>query len=232
MTVRCDLPEEFRGRGIFPPAPASGFDVVLDVAEPWGGGVFAGRVERRGRPDRRPVSLVVRCATAWMDIAPQLVGQQPDRPFLASLYDIRSRRRGIWLDDPIWVHVVELGSLREANWLPFHVQLPASLPRALEGTFCALRYQVEARRPRAVGAAVASLPVLAIERRTEPCIRVERTPIGLWRLREWQGEAEVGFETEEVAVSFEPRRLADMPLPGEDREAEILRCTGRPASPA
>jgi hypothetical protein len=78
---------------------------------------------------------------------------------------------------------------------------------------------------------VASLPLLVIERRDEPCIRIEHTPIGEWRLKEWRSELEQGFATAHVSVAFEPRRLADMPLPGEDREAELLRRTGRVASP-
>jgi hypothetical protein len=234
VTVRCDVPAGFRGRGIYPPTAARGFEVVLDVAQPQGGGVIAGRVERRGVRDERPVSVVVRCAAAWMDIAPQLVGQGRNaRSLIANMGDVRGRRRPIWIDDVIHEHAVEIGPLDEVNWRPFHIELPPHLPRAFEGTFGALRYQVEARRrrSRALGTSIASLPLLVVERRSEPCVRVERTPIGEWRLKEWRSELEEGFATTNVSVGYEARRLADMPLPGEDREAEILRRTGRVASP-
>jgi hypothetical protein len=231
VTVRCDVPAGLSGRGVFPPSAARGFEIVLDQAQPWGGGVLAGRVERRGARDARPVTLVVRTMVAWIDIAPQLVGQKLDSHWLSIIGDVRGRRRPIWLDDIQWEHRVELGPLDEVNWQSFHVQLPPWLPRAFEGTFCGYRYQLEARRPRGVGSAVAGLPLFSLEPRTEPCVRIERTPIGLWRLREWRGDHEDAFDTPSVSVAFEPRRLGDQPLPGEDREAEILRRTGRVASP-
>lgn len=231
MSVRAGIPEQFGGRGIPPPTEARGFRLSLDVAEPWGGGTIDGRVEGiQGRPpDPRPVTVSVSCIAAWIDIAPQLVGR--GRLGLSSAYELRARARPIWIDELIFRDRVEVGPLDgSANWRRFEFQLPGSAPRAFEGTMCAFRYTVEAERPRAVGRSLAAVPLILVEQRREPVMRVETTPIGTWRLFEWRSEGEGDGNAGPVTVRFEPRALADMPKAGETRDDEILRRTGRVAS--
>src|SRR5690349_19631792 len=107
---------------------------------------MSGRVERRhGRRDRRPVLVDVRCDACWLDVAPQLVGRK--RLLSWSTYgDIRNRSVPIWLEEAIFRERSEVGPLDEANWQHFEFDLPEGLPRALEGTFVAFRWRVEARR--------------------------------------------------------------------------------------
>ena len=231
MSVRAGIPEEFAGRGIPPPTEARGFRLSLDVAEPWGGGTIDGRVENiAGRAgDARPLTVSVSCCASWIDIAPQLVGRS--KLGLASAYELRARSRPIWLDEPIFRDHLEVGPLDgTANWRRFEFSLPSFLPRAFEGTMCAFRYTVEAVRPRAVGRSLSALPLILVERRSEPVVRVETTPIGTWRLFEWRSEGECDAHAGPVSVHFEPRALADMPKAGETRDDEILRRTGRVAS--
>ena len=231
MSVRTGVPEEFGGRGIPPPTEARSFRLSLDVAEPWGGGTIDGRVESiAGRPgDDRPLTVSVACAAAWVDIAPQLVGR--GRLGLASAYELRARARPIWLDEAIFEDHLEVGPLDgSVNWRRFAFTLPSLLPRAFEGTMCAFRYTVEAARPRAVGRSVSALPLVVVEQRREPVMRVETTPIGTWRLYEWQADGEADAHAGPVSVHFEPRAPADMPRAGETRDGEILRRTGRVAS--
>ncbi len=223
MAVLTDVPEELTLRGIFPPKAARGFALSLDTAEPWGGGRIEGRVERRreGR-DRRPVSAAVRCAATWLDVAPQLVGKKKLWR-LESLWDLRSRAVPIWLDEEVYVERLELGPLEDANWLQFGFALPEELPRAFEGTFASFRWRVEARRRRAVGWEEASVPLLVDEERTLPVVRVETSPLGTWRLLEWKAEAERDGAAGPCSVSYEKRRPADMPQPGETRGSELAR---------
>jgi hypothetical protein len=222
MSVLLDIPPDLGGRGIGPPSHARGLRISLDVAEPWGGGSFVGRVEAAGEHDARPVTVGLRCVGAWLDIAPQLVGQGSSLS-PAAFYDLRSRRRGIWLDEPIWSTTVEVGSLEDANWRGFRIAVPDDLPRAIEGTFCAVRYAIEARRRRTIGHVSAVLPVLVVEPRTLPVIRIEHSPTGDWRLIEWRSEGEVGVAAGSIAISYDERRPEDAPRPGETPEDELLR---------
>jgi hypothetical protein len=231
MSVRAGVPEDFGGRGIPPPTEARGFRLSLDVAEPWGGGTIDGRVEgipgRRGDP--RPFTVSVSCIAAWVDIAPQLVGQSGVG--LSMAYELRARARPIWLDETIFRDEVEVGPLDgSVNWRRFEIALPSFVPRAFEGTLCAFRYTVEAVRPRLLGKAFAALPLLLVEQRRDPVVRVETTPIGTWRLLEWRSDGEGAAEAGLVSVRFEQRAPADMPQAGESRDDEILRRTGRVAS--
>jgi hypothetical protein len=231
MSVRAGVPEDFGGRGIPPPTEARGFRLSLDVAEPWGGGTIDGRVERipGRRGDSRPFTVSVSCISAWVDIAPQLVGQSGLS--LATAYELRARARPIWLDEIIFRDDVEVGPLDgSVNWRRFEMTLPSFVPRAFEGTLCAFRYTVEAARPRALGRSLSALPLLLLEQRREPVVRIETTPIGTWRLLEWRAEGEGDAEAGPVSVRFEPRAAADMPQAGESRDDEILRRTGRVAS--
>jgi hypothetical protein len=66
---------------------------------------------------------------------------------------------------------------------------------------------------------------LLVEPPTLPVVRVETSPIGTWRLLEWRSEADVGGVGGGCSVAFEARRPGDLPLPGETREAEIVRRT-------
>ncbi len=230
MRVVADVPPGHVGRGIAPPLEARGFRLHVDVAEPWGGGSVAGHVERSGPPDDRPVLVRVACAAVWIDVAPQIVGQAGIS--VAMAYDLRARGRAIWLDEIVTVGEIEVGALAAANWRRFEISIPDDAPRAFEGTLCAVRYSVEALRSRRIGRSVAAVPLLVVERRTEPVVRIERTPIGTWRLLEWRAPDEPGFAFGPIEVSFERRAAGDEPLPGEDRDAEILRRTGRVSSAA
>jgi len=227
VALLTDVPDELRFRGIEPREEARGFAITLDEAEPWGGGRIEGRVERRGgRRDERPVTVDVRCHACWLDVAPQLVGRK--RLLSWSTYgDVRNRAVPIWLDDEIFRADVEAGPLEEANWHHFAFDLPGELPRALEGTFVAFRWRVEARRKRRLGAAVASVPLLLGEPQTIPVVRIETSPIGTWRLLEWRSEADVGGTGGPCAVAYEERRPEDMPEAGQTRESELGR---RPAA--
>jgi hypothetical protein len=224
VPLAADVPEELRFRGIEPPQHSRGFTITLDTAEPWGGGRIEGRVERRRGRDRRPITVTVRCAAAWLDVAPQLVGKK--RLLSLSTYaDIRNRGVPIWLDEALFAGSVDVGSLGEANWLHFSLPLPEALPRAFEGTFVSFRWRVEARRRRRLGSDLTSLPLLLVEPQTVPIVRIETTPIGTWRLFEWRAEQDVAGAGGPCSVEYEQRRPEDMPLPGETRETELARRT-------
>jgi hypothetical protein len=227
VPVVTEIPEELRFRGIAPPEPAHGFRITLDTAEPWGGGHIEGRVERRGeRHDRRSISVRVRCLAAWLDVAPQLLGRK--RLLSWSTYgDIRNRAVPIWLDQEVFADNAKLEPLEQANWQHFAFELPGELPRALEGTFVAFRWIVEARRSRFVGGDVAALPLLIEEPQTLPVVRVETSPIGTWRLLEWMSESDVGGSVGPCSVAYDARQERDMPLPGETRKQELARRAGR-----
>ena len=225
MSLRTDVPDELRFRGIEPPQEARGFSVSLDQAEPEGGGKVAGRVERHNqRRDRRSVSIELRCDAAWMDVAPELVGRKGMFNW-AAYGEIRNKFVPIWLDEQIFSAHVEVGPLEDANWRPFQFDVPDGVPRALEGTFVAFRWRITARRARRLGTEQASLPLLWVEPQTLPVVRVETSPIGTWRLLEWRSEADVGGSGGGCSVTVEPRRPGDLPLPGETREAELVRRT-------
>jgi hypothetical protein len=219
------VPDELFGRGIEPASAARGFAISLDTAEPWGGGRIEGRVEARaGRRDRRQITVSASCRACWLDLPPQLVGQKPFwRP--STYWDLRTRALPIWLDEEVWIEHREIGELAGANWLSFRLELPAELPRALEGTFVAFRWRVQARRKRRIGHDTASMPLLLLEQQAVPTVRIETNPIGSWRLLEWRAEDERNGQGGSCLVSFEERRPEDLPLPGETREQELARRT-------
>ncbi len=221
--LHTDVPPELAGHQIEAPSEAHGFGISLDAAEPWGGGRVEGRVEvRDGRHDPHPIVVSVSCFAAWLDVPPQLVGQK--RLFrLDTYWDLRTRSVPIWIDDEVWTERWEIGSLEAANWLHFAIDLPEELPRAVEGTFVAFRWRAEARRERRIGHDSASLPLLLVERRATPTVRVETSPIGTWRLLEWRSEEERDGTGGPCFVSYEERRPEDLPLPGETREQELAR---------
>jgi hypothetical protein len=161
-----------------------------------------------------------------MDIAPQFVGRKGMLHWSA-YGDMRNRTVPVWLDEELFRVRVEVGSLEEANWKPFSFSLPEDVPRALEGTFVAFRWRIEARRARRIGSEVASLPLLLDEPQVLPVIRVETTPIGSWRLLAWRSERDVDASGGPCSISYETRSPADLPLPGETREAEFARRAGR-----
>jgi hypothetical protein len=168
------------------------------------------------------VRVDIHCAACWIDVAPQLVGRERLTSW-TTVSELRNRHVPIWLDEEVFRAGADVGPLEEDNWRPFAFELPEGLPRALEGTFVAFRWRVEARRPRRLGSEVASLPLLLLEPQNLPVVRVETSPIGTWRLLEWRSEAEVGASAGPCSISFESRRPDDLPLPGETREAEWAR---------
>ena len=225
MSLRTDIPDQLLFRGIEPPHGARAFTIALDTAEPYGGGRIEGRVERASSDqDARPISVQVRCTASWLDVAPQLVGKKRILS-LTTWWDLRTRAVAVWLEEDFFTEQLEVGALTDANWHEFAFLLPEGLPRALEGTFVSFRWRVEARRPRRVGSNTASVPLLIQEPQTVPIVRIETSPIGTWRLLEWQSEDEIDGSGGPCAVEYEQRRSEDMPLPGETREAELARLT-------
>jgi hypothetical protein len=222
-----DVPEDMLGRGIEPPARAHGFSLSLDTAEPWGGGTVEGRVEARESSHKGgAVTVSVRCCSAWLDLPPQLVGQKPFWR-IGTYWDLRTRALPIWIEEEVWLERWELGDLSQTNWLHFGMTLPPELPRAFEGTFAAFRWRVSASRPRRIGHDTASLPLILLEPRTEPIVRLETSPLGAWRLLEWRAEGEREAAGGQCSVAYEPRRPEDMPLPGETRQQELARRAAR-----
>jgi hypothetical protein len=223
VSLLTDVPEPLRFRGIEPPQVARGFGISLDEAEPEGGGRIVGRVERRNRRrDRRPVYVDVTCDACWMDVAPEFVGRKGILHWSA-YGDMRNKFVPIWLEEKVFRTELDVGPLEESNWRHFSFELPEGLPRALEGTFVAFRWRVEARRPRRVGSEHASVPLLLIEAQELPVVRVETSPIGTWRLLEWRSAHDTGGDWGPCSVTYETRQATDLPLPGETREAEQLR---------
>jgi hypothetical protein len=223
VSLLTDVPDDLRFRGIMPPQDARGFGISLDEADPEGGGRIAGRVERHDqRRDRRPLFVDVRCDACWMDVAPELVGRKGILSWSA-YGEIRNKFVPIWLDEEVFSTRADVGPLEDVNWTHFAFDLPEGLPRALEGTFVAFRWRVEARRARRVGTELASLPLLFVEPQTLPVVRVETSPIGTWRLLEWRSDKDVDGSGGPCSVSYEARRATDLPLPGETREAELAR---------
>jgi hypothetical protein len=218
-----DIPGRLRFRGIEPPQLARGFGISLDEAEPEGGGRIVGRVERRNRRrDRRPVTVDVKCEACWMDVAPEFVGRKGMLSWSA-YGDMRNKIVPIWLEEELFRTEVDVGPLEDDNWRHFSFELPDGVPRALEGTFVAFRWRVEARRARRVGSEQASVPLLLVETQELPVVRVETSPIGTWRLLEWRSEHDTGATGGPCSVLYEPRRRIDLPLPGETREGEKMR---------
>ena len=160
-----------------------------------------------------------------MDVAPQFVGRKGMLTWSA-YGDMRNKFLPVWLDEEVFAEQLELGPLEDVNWQRFEFDLPDGLPRALEGTFVAFRWRIEARRARRVGSELASLPLVLIEPQTLPVVRVERSPIGMWRLLEWRSEHDVGADGASCSIAFESRRPEDLPRPGEDRDAEQFRRAG------
>jgi hypothetical protein len=223
VSLLTSVPDELRFKGIEPPQEARGFGISLDRAEPQGGGTIAGRVERHhGRRDRHSLAVAVRCYACWLDVAPQLVGRK--RLLSWSTYgEIRNRAVPIWLEERVFGDQLQVGPLEDANWRPFSFEIPDGVPRALEGTFVAFRWRIEARRRRRVGSETASLPLLLVERQSEPVVRIETSPIGSWRLLEWRSEQDLGAEAGPCSISYEARRPDDLPGAGETRAAELKR---------
>jgi hypothetical protein len=224
--VITEVPESLKFHGIAPAQEARGFSITLDEAQLEAGGRISGRVERRNENrSPRPLLVDVHCAACWVDIAPQFVGRK--RLFTWSAPgDMRNRFVPVWLDEEIFRERLEMGPLDDANWRHFEFAIPEDVPRALEGTFVAFRWRVEARRARRMGHELASLPLLVQEPQEEPIVRVETSPIGTWRLLEWRSANDVGGSAGPCSVTYEARHPEDMPRPGETREAELQRRAG------
>lgn len=227
MSLVTDVPDSLRFHGIEPARDARRFAITLDQAELEAGGRIAGRVERRGEGrDPRPVTVEVHCDACWVDIAPQFVGRKRVWSWSAPA-DMRNKFVPVWLEEETFRESLEVGPLEEVNWRHFAFAIPDEVPRALEGTFVAFRWRVEARRARRIGHETASLPLLVLEPQDEPVVRVETSPIGTWRLLEWRSQNDVGGSAGPCSVSYEAREPEDLPLPGETREAELQRLAGQ-----
>jgi hypothetical protein len=223
VSLVTDVPDSLRFHGIEPARGARAFAITLDQAELEAGGRVTGRVERRDdRRDSRPVIVDLHCDACWVDIAPQFVGRKRVWSWSAP-GDMRNRFIPVWLEEATYRETLEVGPLDHANWQPFTFAIPDDAPRALEGTFVAFRWRVEARRPRRIGNEVTSLPLLVLEPQDEPVVRVETSPIGTWRLLEWRSSHDVGGTAGPCSVIYEARQPEDLPLPGETREAELRR---------
>jgi hypothetical protein len=221
--VTTEVPESLRFHGIEPAQQARGFSIVLDEARLEPGGRIAGRIERRNdRHSSRPVLVDLYCEACWVDIAPQFVGRKRVWTWSAA-GDMRNRFIPVWLDEEIARERLEVGSLDDANWRHFEFVAPEEVPRAMEGTFVAFRWRVEARRARRIGHELASLPMLVVEPQDQPVVRVETSPIGTWRLLEWRSKDDVDWSAGPCSVSYEERRPEDLPHPGETRETELQR---------
>jgi hypothetical protein len=220
--ILTEVPDALLGQQIERAQHARGFALTLDTAEPWGGGRVAGRVEARERTrGSRPVIVSALCQAAWLDTAPQLVGQKRFGPM--TFWDVRTRGVPIWVEEEVFLEREEIGDLASANWLHFELDLPPDVPRAFEGTFVAFRWRVEARRARRIGSELASLPLLVEEEHVHPVVRVETSPLGTWRLLEWSADGERDTHAGPCAVSYEERRPEDLPGPNETREDERRR---------
>src|SRR5262245_46421877 len=104
-----NVPDDLLGRGIEPAAKARGFTLSLDTAEPWGNGRVEGRVEARtDSHNANPVTVSVRCCSAWLDLPPQLVGQKPLWR-VGTYWDLRTRGLPVWIDEEVWLERWELG---------------------------------------------------------------------------------------------------------------------------
>lgn len=202
MTLLTDVPEDWLGRQIEAPQRARDFSIVLDAAEPWGGGRVAGRVESRGSHPVGAVTASLVLLASWLDVAPQLVGQKRLLS-LTTYWDLRTRGIPMWIEEPAWRGEQAIGELAEANWLPFALTAAPELPRAFEGTFVSFRYRVEARRARRVGHETASLPLLLREEAPLPVVRVETSPLGTWRLLEHRSEQEHDGAAGPCSVRYE-----------------------------
>lgn len=205
MTILTDVPDELAWRGIERPRPSRFFAITLDRAEPWAGGRIAGRVESRSDlRDERPVTVSATCRACWLDIAPELVGKRSIfRP--TAYWSLRMRGIPIWLDEPVWFEQLEVGDLASANWRQFAFEMPLGTPRAFEGTFVAFRYAIEARRGRRLRSQIAAVPILVVEQRPIPVVRVETSPLGEWRLLEHRADAESDGTGGPCSVRYEPR---------------------------
>jgi hypothetical protein len=74
-----------------------------------------------------------------------------------------------------------------------------------------------------MGRETTSRPLIVLEPRTEPIVRVETSPLGSWRLLEWRAPNERDGAGGLCSVAYEQRRPEDMPLPGETRLQELAR---------
>ena len=75
--------------------------------------------------------------------------------------------------------------------------------RLFEGRVVAVRWRLEARRSRRLGRTRTSIPLLIVEERTEPVVRVETSPLGTWRVSSLRGPAEEALETGPCSVRYE-----------------------------
>ncbi len=200
-----DVDKPLWGRSIEPARRSASFGLVLDTAEPWGGGRIEGRVESR-KPDQRGRYLVsVTCSAAWLDCAAPKGRTGKSAGTMMTNLLMHGIGIRIWLDEQLWAGGADLGELSGENWLPFSFDLPAELPRAFEGSFVAFRWRIAARRRRALGHAETSFPLILREDRALPTVRIETSPIGTWRVNDERSEGEHDFAGGSCSIRYEDR---------------------------
>ncbi len=153
MPLVTAVPDELKFHGIEPPLQAPGFAIALDAAQPQGAGRIAGRVERRGdRRDGRPVIVEVCCHGLLAGCRASVRRAQGP----AALVGVRRHAEQVHTRLARRDALFRAARDRLARGLPIggpsRSSSPEGLPRALEGTFVAFRWRIEARRARRVGA--------------------------------------------------------------------------------
>lgn len=126
----------------------------LELSDAWleGGGVLAGRVHHHGSWPEGAIVVIARCLECWR------VSNMPGRGFPQ------------WCATPLWERASPLRLDAEATWAPFAFELPPNLPKAVEASTVAWRYELIARRSRKYWFdETAALTALLYERRPPTC---------------------------------------------------------------
>jgi len=203
--VVLDVDRPLWGRSIEPARRSASVQLVLDAAQPWGGGRIEGRVESRKAHQGGRYVVSVTCSAAWLDCAPPNAQGGTSVATVGSNLLMHGIGIRIWLDEQLWAAEADLGELSGENGLPFALDLPAELPRAFEGAYVAFRWRIAARRPRAIGHAETSFPLILREDRPIPTVRIETSPVGTWRLSDTRSNAEHDIAVDGCSVRYEDR---------------------------
>ena len=174
------------------------------------------------RHDRRPISVRVRCTASLARRRAAAGRARSGCSAWTTYWDIRTRGVPVWLDEEVFRRSPSWGRSTRRTGCTSPSDLPGELPDAVEGTFVAFRWTVEARRQRLLGSDVGALPLLrrAADDARRSC---GDEPDRIWRLLEWRSELDVAGSGGPCSVTYEERRAEDMPLPGEAREQELAR---------
>jgi hypothetical protein len=104
------------------------FHIELWDARLEGGGMLAGRVHCHGRWPAGAMVVKARCTECWRSTTPA------------------SRGLPCWQDALLWEDTQPLDIRPDATWAPFGFDLPGRLPRAVEASTLAWRYELVAQR--------------------------------------------------------------------------------------